>query len=226
MNSKKHSDTANPYQAPLSSLPNATPNKVKQSANPLELAYLAMVLVIAVNVLLFLFGLFVSLLPFFGIRLFDVRSFLKIHAFLSYAHFGSFLTGVIAFASFLFFANKNARGFSSHRFRFSPWICFLGCLIPLVNLVLPLAAMKEIFRVGKQPHEENWAKVPARIVDYWWILFVFWLGISAYHSYYSYSLQSMQIYIVLVLVGLKYISLFLLWRILKVVLMDQKKLIG
>jgi len=216
---------SNPYETPQESLPNVTQKNGKE-INGLELTSLVTILAISVLTFVPLIFLLVECQHLLGIYFISEEFYGTVFAFVNGVVSISFLLGIFGFAVFLFLANKNARSFSSHRLEFSSWMCFWACLIPIVNLVLPLVAMKEIYRVSKCPHGENWREVPARIVDYWWVFFLFSFGFSFYMFIFRYRLDPSPFFLVLIPFVLKCISLYFLRTILKEVVNNQRKQMG
>jgi hypothetical protein len=90
-------------------------------------------------------------------------------------YLATFIVTGITFLKWIYRANSNCHGFGAQGMKFSPgWS--IGCyFIPILNFYRPYQAMKEIWRVSKNP--SNWQKERGSALLGWW--FGLWL-ISAF----------------------------------------------
>jgi len=95
-------------------------------------------------------------------------------------YLATFIVTYITFLKWTYRANSNCHGFGAQGMRFSPgWS--IGCyFIPILNIYRPYQAMKEIWRVSKNPR--NWQKERGSALLGWWFglwlisVFVGWLS--------------------------------------------------
>lgn len=83
-------------------------------------------------------------------------------------------------------ANSNARRLGATHLRFTPGWAVGWYFIPLLNLVRPYQAMKEIWRASSNP--VNWKTEPvSSLLRWWWFFWIVFsfLGIASMESYFG-----------------------------------------
>jgi hypothetical protein len=99
-----------------------------------------------------------------------------------------YIAGVVLFCIFVYRARTNAEALGARGFRWSPGWAVGSFFIPLVNLILPYLAMREIYQASDPEAEaDGWQTRPANIVSLWWAawvtsMLIVWIdiGVSSY----------------------------------------------
>jgi hypothetical protein len=86
-------------------------------------------------------------------------------------YFVVFIVTTVAFAKWIHRANLNSRGFGAKDMRFTPGWAVGYYFIPILNLVRPYQAMKEIWKISGNPRDwQNEKDSP--ILPIWWTLWI------------------------------------------------------
>ncbi|MEK0336566.1 MAG: DUF4328 domain-containing protein [Nitrosopumilus sp.] len=83
----------------------------------------------------------------------------------------AFVVTGIAFLKWIYRANSNCRGFDAQGMEFTPGWSIGWYFIPIANLWKPYQAMKEIWKVSKNP--SNWQnETGSPLLGWWWALWL------------------------------------------------------
>lgn len=75
----------------------------------------------------------------------------------------------IAFCLWLYHANRNCHGFGTSGMQFTPNLCLIGFVVPVLNLYWPYQTLKEVYQVSRDP--QRWEKYNRfGIVELWWLI--------------------------------------------------------
>lgn len=86
-------------------------------------------------------------------------------------HLATFIVTGIAFLKWIHRANFNCHGFGARNMKFSPGWSVGYYFIPFLNLYRPYQAMKEIWKVSKNP--ADWQNEPGSpLLGWWWALWI------------------------------------------------------
>lgn len=91
-----------------------------------------------------------------------------------------YFIGVVLFCIFIHRAHQNARSFGAIGMRYTAGWVVASFFIPVVNLVLPYLAIREIFQASDpDAGPDTWRSRPANIVSLWWSAWIVSLGLIA-----------------------------------------------
>uniref|UniRef100_A0A832DE50 DUF4328 domain-containing protein n=1 Tax=Ignavibacterium album TaxID=591197 RepID=A0A832DE50_9BACT len=86
-------------------------------------------------------------------------------------YLGAFIVTGITFLKWIYRANLNCHGFGAQGMKFSPGWSIGYYFIPLLNLYLPYEAMKEIWKVSRNP--SDWQnEMGSPLLGWWWALWL------------------------------------------------------
>lgn len=86
-------------------------------------------------------------------------------------YLGVFIATGIIFLKWIYRANLNCRGFGANDMKFTPGWSIGYYFIPILNLIRPYQAMKEIWQVSNDP--KNWqSQQGSGVLSWWWRLWI------------------------------------------------------
>jgi hypothetical protein len=86
-------------------------------------------------------------------------------------YLATFIVTGIVFLKWIYRANSNCHGFGARNMKFTPGWSVGYYFIPFVNLYRPYQAMKEIWKVSKNP--ADWQNEPGSpLLGWWWALWI------------------------------------------------------
>jgi heme/copper-type cytochrome/quinol oxidase subunit 2 len=86
-------------------------------------------------------------------------------------YLATFIVTGIVFLKWIYRANSNCHGFGAQNMKFSPGWSVGYYFIPFLNLYRPYQAMKEIWKVSKNP--ADWENEPGSpLLGWWWALWI------------------------------------------------------
>jgi len=91
--------------------------------------------------------------------------------FIGFLYLATFIVTGIMFLKWIYRANSNCHGFGAQGMEFTPGWSIGWYFIPIATLWKPYQAMKEIWKVSKNP--SNWQKVTdSTLLGWWWALWI------------------------------------------------------
>jgi hypothetical protein len=103
------------------------------------------------------------------IESFSLLDFIELGTALLYL--GFYVTSVVIFCMWVHRANRNARALGSAAMRFTPGWSVGWFFIPIMNLWKPMQAMREIWHISENPHQDPPEETPPQ-VGTWWTLWL------------------------------------------------------
>jgi hypothetical protein len=86
-------------------------------------------------------------------------------------HIAAFVVTGIGFLKWIYRANTNSRGFGARNMQYTPGWSVGYYFIPFLNLYRPYQAMKEVWKISKDP--ADWQNQPSSpLLVWWWALWI------------------------------------------------------